>query len=1033
MRLNLHQKIVLGAILPSALVLGLFGLIGLHGLQQSEREGARRAAELQAHRLAMDLGAELQQASVQAERTAQLASLGLALSEADYRRWLQGLLDSDGDLAGVGLRFEPGAGPSLYVSRVPGEHPHAVAAEADPEWFRLARQDQPAWTPPDLRADAEHWVLGHSVPVFRGREFLGAALVDLRLDQLPALVGAATEAGSDWLLLDGAGRILRSSQPHWLSRPYTEFAPAGSPRAAFIADLLRQPRANAADLDWPALGRALVGSAVVEPTGWIVLYGRVDAQLTPRLATWGWRTLALVLFAALATLAAWYRLVRHYAQPLGQLSQAVQQLGRNDEAPLKIDYRGDDELGQLVRGIDTLVEDLRTRDRSVQARQRDLADRVREQHVLYRVADVLGWVDADFAEMLRRVAALLPEAWVQPDAVCARLDLGSHRCVTDGFREGERGLFAPIDADGSTVGGVWVFALDPAVQLEASHQELLEGVAQQLGLAYRRDRAQTQLEQMNHELERHVEARTEALRQAERLLRDITNSMPGAVYQIHRPDGRPSSLRFVSAGVEKLFGVSREQALANFEAVLDRVHPEDYSGLMAAISDAVISDSTYTHVYRITGESGELRWVRSSANVFREDDGYLLNGYWIDVTDQKRLELALEQSRREADAANEAKSRFLANMSHEIRTPMNAIIGLTHLAHGHTTEPKVREQLGKVEDSAQNLLGLLNDILDFSKIEAGRMTLEHIAFDLWSVLDRVEGLMAERAGEKGLLLRVLRPDRLPRDLVGDPLRLGQVLLNLVSNAIKFTEVGEVRVEIEFAEVGEDQVRLGFAVIDTGIGMDRNQQSRLFSAFTQADSSTTRRFGGTGLGLTICKELVGLMGGDLEVQSTAGKGSRFSFQLDLRRADPDWRTPPPVEADEQSALLGARVLVVDDNVINLEVASEMLRQSGAQITTAANGREALAQLALGEFDAVLMDLQMPVMDGFVATQRIREQPRLHGLPVLAMTANAMSGDRERCLAAGMDDHIPKPIDPDRLRRTLARWVRRRQRAAAGPPA
>ena len=1016
MRLNLHQKILLGAILPSAVVLAAFCLLSLGGLRQEDELARREAIRLEAERLAEVLGASLRRAELQGEQGARLAGLPLApplLSDS-----LQALLVDAPELAGIGIRYTDATRKDLHFAREGG------VATAD-DWFRLAADGRARWTPPVPTADGRSWQLSYVAPFREQERPAGAARVDLRLDTLPALAGAGGDTGT-LLLIDAAGRLLHAPRPGLAGRPYTDFAPVGSARARFLAERLRQSQSAGETLDWPELGRAYVGAARVAPAGWLLLQSRPATQILPALGIRHWLPVGLLGIAMLLMVAIWYRLAWRYVRPLAELARGVERLAQGEPLP-PAGYRKDDELGRLVTGIDHLVQDLRLRDRSAQARQRDLADRVREQHVLYRVADILGWVDADFAEMLRRVTLLLPEAWAQADGVCARLNLGSHRCVTEGFRESERGLFAPIDADGSTVGGVWVFALEPEVQLEASHQELLEGVAQQLGLAYRRERAQSQLEEMNHALERHVEARTEALRQAERLLRDITNSLPGAVYQIHRPDARPSSLRFVSAGVEELFGVSREQALANFDTVLDRVHPDDYSGLMAAISDAVINDTTFTHVYRITGPGGELRWVRSSANVFREDDGYLLNGYWIDVTGQKRMELALEQSRREADAANEAKSRFLANMSHEIRTPMNAIIGLTHLAHGHTTEPKVREQLGKVEDAAQNLLGLLNDILDFSKIEAGRMGLERIPFDLWQVLDRVEGLMAERAADKGLLLRVRKPDRLPRDLVGDPLRLGQVLLNLVSNAVKFTEAGEVRLDIELLEAGEEAVRIGFSVVDTGIGMDRAQMARLFRAFTQADTSTTRRFGGTGLGLTICKELVGLMGGELEAQSAPSEGSRFTFALRLSRADPDWRTPPAAAGDDPAVLAGARVLVVDDNAINLEVAGEMLRQYGAAVTTAANGREALAQLALGSFDAVLMDLQMPVMDGFAATQRIREQPALHGLPVLAMTANAMSGDRERCLAAGMDDHIAKPIDPDHLRRTLGSWVRRRRQS------
>ncbi|MES2684768.1 MAG: ATP-binding protein, partial [Pseudomonadota bacterium] len=366
------------------------------------------------------------------------------------------------------------------------------------------------------------------------------------------------------------------------------------------------------------------------------------------------------------------------------------------------------------------------------------------------------------------------------------------------------------------------------------------------------------------------------------------------------------------------------------------------------------------------------------------------------------------------------------NMSHEIRTPMNAIIGLTHLAVTQIQEPKLHSQLSKVEDSAKALLGLLNDILDFSKIEAGRMTVERIPFDLWDVLDRVQGLISDRASEKSLMFNVWRVPHLPRDLMGDPLRLHQVLLNLVSNAVKFTNSGSVTLNCTVVEASDTHASLRFEVQDTGIGIDPIQMTRLFSAFTQADNSTTRRFGGTGLGLTICKELVALMGGRLTVDSTHGSGSTFTVLLDFDCADPAWRQLhlPDDDLSQGDPLVGAKVLLVDDNFINLEVAGELLRQSQVEVTTATNGREALEKIMASDYDAVLMDLQMPEMDGLTATRQLRLDPLYANLPVIAMTANAMTGDRERCIAAGMNDHIPKPIDPVEMRTTLARWLRRR---------
>ena len=337
---------------------------------------------------------------------------------------------------------------------------------------------------------------------------------------------------------------------------------------------------------------------------------------------------------------------------------------------------------------------------------------------------------------------------------------------------------------------------------------------------------------------------------------------------------------------------------------------------------------------------------------------------------------------------------------------MNAIIGLTHLAALQTQEQKVRDQLNKVEDSAKALLGLLNDILDFSKIEAGRMAVERIPFDLWGVLDRVQALMSERAGEKGLQFNAWRVPNLPRDLMGDPLRVHQVLLNLVSNAVKFTESGSVTLNCTVIDSDDGFAALNFEISDTGVGIDPIQMTRLFNAFTQADNSTTRRFGGTGLGLTICKELITLMGGTIGVESTPGSSSTFTVKLGFDRADPSWRDALSSDLDmpQTDPLLGARVLVVDDNAINLEIAGELLRQAHVEVVTACNGREALDKIEQSEYDAVLMDLQMPVMDGLAAAMELRRDERYADLPIIAMTANALTVAGHRIGSHG-DDRRP----------------------------
>ena len=504
----------------------------------------------------------------------------------------------------------------------------------------------------------------------------------------------------------------------------------------------------------------------------------------------------------------------------------------------------------------------------------------------------------------------------------------------------------------------------------------------------------------------------------------LLEATPTAIYL---KDQQGRYLRFNRA-FEELYGIDRAQWIG--KTIFDVASPEAAVFMHAKDQELLANKQVQTYeaafTHRKSGEQREaLYWKAPLTNAAGEVTA--LVGTVLDITAKSRAEHEMREARRIAEAANQAKSDFLANMSHEIRTPMNGIIGMTELALDTTLNETQREYLNVVRSSAQSLMVILNDILDFSKIEAGKLNIEAVDFSLTEIIAATLKSIDARANKKGLVLSCnLAPD-LPGHVVGDPVRIGQILTNLCDNAIKFTAHGKVAVRVTCSRVDGPRCLLQFEVQDSGIGIPADKQRGIFEAFTQADTSTTRQFGGTGLGLTICARLVGLMGGRIWVSSEPGVGSTFCFTVSVVQT-----LEPSVAASNgrsgsdavtevaPAATSSLQVLLVEDHPVNQMLATTLLRKWGHTVVIAHNGQEAVDLFPSQHWDLILMDMQMPVMGGLEATRLIRAtEPANQRTPIVAMTANAMEADRQACLEAGMDDHVAKPFNAPLLQSMLNR--------------
>jgi PAS domain S-box-containing protein len=534
------------------------------------------------------------------------------------------------------------------------------------------------------------------------------------------------------------------------------------------------------------------------------------------------------------------------------------------------------------------------------------------------------------------------------------------------------------------------------------------------------------------------------LQESENRFRNLFKDIPAVAVQGYGEDG---TARYWNEASERLYGYRADEAIGR--NMLDLIIPAEMRDGVREAMRGMFETATPIPA----GELSLLRKDGSRVDVFsshayvhvpgRAPEMFCVD---IDITERKQTEAELQQHRHHleelvlsrtaelsqardaAEAANRAKSMFLASMSHELRTPMNGIMGMTDLVLRRATDPEQIDWLNKSQGAAKHLLSVINDILDISKIESDRLMLEEQDFSLAEALDDAMHMQDAPAQAKGLSLSWHIDPALPDQLCGDAMRLRQILINFTGNAIKFSERGQITVRASAAAEDSQSVLLKIEVTDQGVGISPEQQARLFHAFAQADGSMTRKYGGTGLGLIISKRIALLMGGDAGVISEEGRGSTFWVTLRLRRAtsDPQAAKSPPTESPRETLARlfpGARVLVAEDEPVNREVLVFLLEDVGLAPDVASNGQEAVEKASGGGYALILMDVQMPVMSGLEATGAIRELPGMANIPILALTANAFDEDRDVCLAAGMDDHIGKPVDTDALCAIVLHWLQK----------
>lgn len=541
-----------------------------------------------------------------------------------------------------------------------------------------------------------------------------------------------------------------------------------------------------------------------------------------------------------------------------------------------------------------------------------------------------------------------------------------------------------------------------------------------------------------------------ALRKSKEQYDNLASKISVGIYLKRTLNNGSNIFDYISPRMSEIFNTNTKSILNDIDFIKNHIYPSDRSDYIKENAYCIKKHHPFDWTGRIIIDNS-IKWLHiQSTPDPQENNEILWHGIINDITERKITEKSLQElndkleqrvidrthelliAKEQAEAATRAKSEFLANMSHEIRTPMNSVIGMSYLALDTNLDETQRDYVEKIHLSGQHLLALIENILDLSKIESGNMIIEHIDFSLDTILETLQAITANKSSEHASTIQVTIENDVPRALCGDPLRLSQILLNITNNAIKFSERSSIIVNVSSLPSPTNDCILRFEIIDKGIGMTPDQQQRIFQSFQQADTSTTRKYGGSGLGLTISKKLAQMMGGDIGVNSELGIGSTFWFTAKLSKpsnktsAQAGNTTKSNIVTTTNYALIkDAKILLVEDNIFNQQLAEALLHRVGAVVYIAGNGREAIEKLKTQHIDVILMDLHMPVMDGMEATQHIHLNAETKDIPIIAMTANAWSEVREQCLAVGMNDFVSKPVKPVTLYQALEKWLRQKK--------